>query len=36
MIMPEFTKKKQRNGMIKGFRGKNLRQEIKSCYSTPD
>ena len=36
MIEPESTKIKQKKGMIKGFRGENLKQEIWSCYSTPD
>ena len=36
MIMLKFTKIKQRNGMIRGFSGNGLKQEIKSCYSTPD
>ena len=29
-------KEKQKNGMIKEFLGRNSRQEIRSCYSTPD
>ena len=36
MIMLGFTKARQRNDMIKGFRGENLKKEIKSCYSTPN
>ena len=36
MIVPESTRIKQKNGMIKEFRGRNSRQEIRSCYSTLD
>ena len=36
MIVPESIRTKQKNDMINEFLGGNSRQEIRSCYSTPD
>ena len=36
MIVPESTRIKQKNSMINEFLGGNSRQEIRSCYLTPE